>query len=270
MAAASTTTGARPPAWARVRGVLAILLWSAVLGGVIVGFGALGSSGSLQTPALTDPGAWAEWAARREPLTVVFAVLRLVVIAVAWYLLGVTTVGTLARLFRWGRLVTLADLLTVPSVRHLLQGALGVGLATAALASVQGPHADDPAQRPTVASVQLAQARQSAAMEGGTEVASIRSLADGSMVASMRAVGTGGDAGAPAPTMWQTQPGEHFWSMAEQVLEASWGRAPTDAEVMPYWQQLVETNRGRLADPGNPDLIYPGQEFEVPPPPSAS
>lgn len=272
MATASGTAAARPPLWPRLRGVLTVLAWIAVLVGVIVGFGALGSSGSLQTPALTDPGAWGEWAGRREPLTVVFAVLRLIVIAAAWYLLGVTIVGTLARVFRWGRLVTVADLLTVPSVRHLLQGALGVGLATAALASVQGPQSEDAGQRPTLATVQLAQAREAAALEGGTEVASIRSLADGSMVASMRAVGAEasapGDA-APSVTMWQTQPGEHFWSMAEQVLEASWERAPTDAEVTPYWQQLVETNRGRLADPGNPDLIYPGQEFEVPAPPPA-
>lgn len=268
---ASSTAGVpRAPVWPRIRGVLTVVAWSAVLVAVIVGFGALGSSGALQTPALTDPGAWGEWAGRREPLTVVFAVLRLLVIGIAWYLLGVTIVGTLARLFRWGRLVTLADLLTVPSVRHLLQGALGVGLATAALASVQGPAAEAPGQQPTIATVQLAQARDAAVLDGGTEVASIRSLADGTTVATMRAVGAEAPgASAPAATMWQAQPGEHFWSMAEQVLEASWGRAPTDAEVTPYWEHMVELNRGRLADPGNPDLVYPGQEFEVPAPPPA-
>lgn len=268
---ASSTAGLpRAPVWPRIRGVLTVVAWSAVLVAVIVGFGALGSSGALQTPALTDPGAWGEWAGRREPLTVVFAVLRLLVIGIAWYLLGVTIVGTLARLFRWGRLVTLADLLTVPSVRHLLQGALGVGLATAALASVQGPAAEAPGQQPTIATVQLAQARDAVVLDGGTEVASIRSLADGTTVATMRAVGAEAPgASAPAATMWQAQPGEHFWSMAEQVLEASWGRAPTDAEVTPYWEHMVELNRGRLADPGNPDLVYPGQEFEVPAPPPA-
>ena len=36
---------------------------------------------------------------------------------------------------------------------------------------------------------------------------------------------------------------------------------------MPYWQQLIEVNRDRLAPPGDPDLIHPGQRFHLPDPP---
>lgn len=252
----------------RVGGVALVVGWLALLAGVLVGFGALGS-GTLATPALTDLGAWGPWMDQREPLTIAFAVLRLVVIAVAWYLVGVTVVGAVARLLRWGRLVTVADLLTVRSVRVLLQSALGMGLATAALASVQTPAAQGPVRPPTVATVAMADAQDALLRApAGEEVASIRSIDTAAVVATMRPV-DGGEQPVAQSVLWRTAPGEHFWSMAEQVLEASWGRAPTDAEVTPYWEQMVERNRGRLADPGNPDLVYPGQEFEVPPPPPA-
>ncbi len=58
--------------------------------------------------------------------------------------------------------------------------------------------------------------------------------------------------------------GDNFWDLAEGELSEAWGRAPTDAEVVPHWQALVEANRDRLAPPGDPDLIYPGQLFTVP------
>jgi nucleoid-associated protein YgaU len=58
--------------------------------------------------------------------------------------------------------------------------------------------------------------------------------------------------------------GDNFWDLAEGELSHAWGRAPTDAEVVPHWQSLIEANRDRLAPPGDPDLIYPGQLFVVP------
>jgi hypothetical protein len=72
----------------------------------------------------------------------------------------------------------------------------------------------------------------------------------------------------PPGDRWTVRPGECFWSIAEDVLAGTWGRAPTDAEIVPYWLRLIERNRAALADRGNADLIYPGQVFAVPPPPS--
>jgi DNA-binding SARP family transcriptional activator/nucleoid-associated protein YgaU len=59
--------------------------------------------------------------------------------------------------------------------------------------------------------------------------------------------------------------GDNFWTIAERALAGRWGRAPRDDEIAPYWRQLVEINRPRLAPPGDPDLIYPGQRFLTPP-----
>ena len=43
------------------------------------------------------------------------------------------------------------------------------------------------------------------------------------------------------------QPGDNFWDLAEGQLTEAWGRAPTDAEVVPHWQALVDSNLPSLA-----------------------
>jgi hypothetical protein len=69
---------------------------------------------------------------------------------------------------------------------------------------------------------------------------------------------------AAAPHTWTIAPGEHLWAVATETLIDSWHRAPTDAEVVPYWHELIETNRSRLIDAGNPDYVLPGQTFVLP------
>ena len=63
---------------------------------------------------------------------------------------------------------------------------------------------------------------------------------------------------------WVVQPGDHFWHIAKSTLEQAWGRTPDDGEIVPYWRQLIDTNRHLLAPPRDPDLIHPGQRFELP------
>ena len=58
--------------------------------------------------------------------------------------------------------------------------------------------------------------------------------------------------------------GESFWVIAEHEV-ARVSPAPTNAEIAHYWQTLIAANAGHLAQPGNPDLILPGQVFTVPP-----
>jgi len=69
-----------------------------------------------------------------------------------------------------------------------------------------------------------------------------------------------------ASTQWTVRPGECFWSIAERVLTAHTGQAPTDAEIVPYWHRLIDANRAELVQRENPDLILPGQVFTVPNP----
>jgi nucleoid-associated protein YgaU len=72
---------------------------------------------------------------------------------------------------------------------------------------------------------------------------------------------------APVPAdRWTVKPGECFWTIAERVLSDHAGRAPSDAEIVPYWRRLIDANRLELAQRDNPDLIFPGQVFVVPAP----
>jgi hypothetical protein len=68
----------------------------------------------------------------------------------------------------------------------------------------------------------------------------------------------------PSMAVHRVQPGEHFWSIAEQVVIERDGPSASDAEIAAYWRQLVEVNRDRLVDPDDPDLVLPGQVFELP------
>ncbi len=59
-------------------------------------------------------------------------------------------------------------------------------------------------------------------------------------------------------------PGGSFWTVAEDHVTDSLGRAPTDAEIGAYWLDLIDANRSSLPDPGNPDLLYVGTTLVLP------
>jgi hypothetical protein len=79
---------------------------------------------------------------------------------------------------------------------------------------------------------------------------------------------------APPPALpsidaavWVVEPGDSFWSIAEDVV----GGASRDAQVderavARYWRRLVDANRSDLVDPSNADLLVTGQRLVVPPP----
>ena len=56
-------------------------------------------------------------------------------------------------------------------------------------------------------------------------------------------------------------PGDSFWSLAVEAVGDHAGPGPVDD----YWRRLIARNRARLVDPGNPDLLYPGQVLLLPP-----
>jgi nucleoid-associated protein YgaU len=68
------------------------------------------------------------------------------------------------------------------------------------------------------------------------------------------------------PDTWVVAAGDHLWGIAEQTLaDRSGARPPADATLR-YLEVLVAANRGTLLDPGDPDLILPGQVFALPDP----
>jgi hypothetical protein len=60
-------------------------------------------------------------------------------------------------------------------------------------------------------------------------------------------------------------PGDHLWAVAEDRVADVLQRPGTDDQITTYWLRLVQLNRAELADPGNPDLVFPGQTIRLPP-----
>ena len=56
--------------------------------------------------------------------------------------------------------------------------------------------------------------------------------------------------------------------MASVTLGQQWAATPTDAQILDYLQDLISANRDRLAVASDPDLVYPGQVFVLPPVPA--
>jgi hypothetical protein len=77
-------------------------------------------------------------------------------------------------------------------------------------------------------------------------------------------VSTAVAAPAAAPSATHTVvSGDTFWSIAEDALRS--GPSSSETDVATYWRALVELNRDRLRVAGEPDLIFPGQVFDLPP-----
>ena len=246
-----------------VRRSIPLVAWVVGLTAVLAGAVALGSSPSLAAPPVSRPGELSGWLAVRGPVQASFAVLRLVVVVLAAYLLLATVLAVAARLCRPGRMVEALDARSSAWLRHIVEMALGAGLVGVPVGVVD---AGGPVARSEISADLLA----------------VETLADGSAVGDD--VPAAEEWSAP-PTMQRLDPpgraaaamsevvigaGDHLWSVAERALAVAWGRPPVDAEVAPFWQQVVEVNRPRLADPANPDLLFVGQVVAVPVPPAAA
>lgn len=218
----------------------------------------LAATGDLAAPPMASLDGLSGWVDARQPAAAAVALARLTAELSVWYLLAVSALHAIAGVTRAAGGHRVADAIATPAVRRLVRAGLGLGLAAAS--SVGGrDEVGAPGtvtMTPVAESVVVTQTRIED--PGGTAFMRPDVARDGG-VAQMVPVAPGG------PTIWVVGPGDSFWSIAEELLADAWGRPPTDAETDPVWRGLVERNRGRLVDPGDPDAIHPGQVFEVPP-----
>jgi nucleoid-associated protein YgaU len=221
---------------------------------------------------------------------------RMCGLAVGWYLAVATVLGTCARLLGSVRAVRVADVVALPSLRRLLNATVGASLAVASTAPAAWAEASPPIEEPAP-TIRLLPERDRAPVHAAGSadppaVTTSTSPPTGSPVEEQPTPPPSAPAavaepapppdssppatvpaspGLPAPdeATWTVAGGEHFWSIARQVLARAWQRPPTDREVDPYWRSLVEANRSRLHEPGNADLLFAGQVLTVPRPPPA-
>lgn len=223
------------------------------------------------------------WLAGTAPEDVVVAVVRLVALVVAWWLLGSTVLYVLARAVRFPALIRAVEWATLPSVRRLLDGVAtttivassvlgGAGVASAATA--------DPA--PVVVSLgdngtTTTTAPPYRPRPAGDDV--VPTLAP-QVQATITPPGSGkAHAVEERPVLLATPPpakeatatyvvksGDNLWTIAERQVVEMTGHSEqeiTTEQVREYWVRLQKANRHRLHS-GNPDLIFAGEELVLP------
>jgi hypothetical protein len=263
-----------------------LLAWTAVLALGLRGLHALGA-GPLRVPlsSVHDLSAWLD---RTPPEVMAVAIVRLVALAAGWYLAVCTLALTLARPVARSRVASAAARATPAILRRLVVGGGGLGLAAGTAVGALPSTLVAPAPlAPRPAAAAIVGAAQDASPPTATMTRGARDMPTAVMtrlpaidtpaavMTRLPATDTPGASRSPparatrdaaaAPPSWAVEAGDSFWSIAAEML-AEAGEAPTDRRVIGYWRRLVEANHGRLLDPGNPDLLVPGQEVVLPDP----
>lgn len=162
-----------------------------------------------------------------DPATAVMSVVRVTAGVLAAYLCAATVLAI--------RLPRVAPRF----VRRLVAGAVGTGLLVTPLVASAEPRPAPPAEVPV-----LRRQPAPAPTHGSHDVS------------------TANEASTPRQNEEVVvAAGDHLWSIAERTLTARLGRMPSDAEVTPYWLELIELNADRVVDP---DLIFSGQVLRLP------
>jgi hypothetical protein len=221
------------------------------------------AGGALPAPPLGRPSQWSAWTTARDPVVVAFGVVRLLALAAAWYGLVVGVAGVVLRLVSARHLASLVDRLTVVPLRRLVVTTVAVGISTAPLAAGAAGASTAAGPAPGAPPATVTMHLLTPASDNTAPTSQPRAGPSSEVSHPPRPDPPAAGAVTAAAT-WTVQPGQCFWSIAEAELGRVWGRRPTAAEVVPYWNRLIEANRTALADPGNADLVFPGQVFALP------
>lgn len=260
--------------------------WGAAAGGcltvagIMVALHLLGS-GPLAAPDVGSVARLRAWVGDRDALTIGVVVLRLVALGVGYHLIATTSLALVGRMLRRPGLVRFAEMSTLAPLRGTIRRVAGLGLSASAMLATPLPQAAaNPAGTATLAVVDpapdspgpaiLERIEPDAAEPSGTATLRLEGtpvLPTPRSQASLRVVidHRPSDVTTTSFDRHQVRPGDHLWSIAEARLAAHLGRTPTDQEVAPYWQTVVAANP-QLVDA---DLLFPGDEITVPPPPGS-
>lgn len=226
---------------------------------VIVGLHALATLG-LRGPSGYDRAALDSWIS--DPIIALATVLRWLALVLAYYLLAVIVA-----------VVAVAGNLDASPLRHVIPsrmaGSIGLLLGLTAVALPVASHIErSPSSTvaldhspPTLEAIDAPPtleridpgvgARDSATRVTAHAPSSTLADADSDL--------------ADADSIWVVEPGDSFWTIAEEQLIEAWGTDDlSEAEIAGYWRTLITANNDRLVEAGNPDLLYPGQSLELP------
>lgn len=248
-----------------------------------------------------DLSAPMQWIGDAQPIDAVAAVLRVVGLVVAYYVLSTTVVYLAALATGNRRVISMIRPLAFPIVRSVADRVVAGTIAVSALATpllgstiASSPVVDVYATevttgyvpdvyRPDVYQPDVYRPDVHRLLEP-TRPTGTDQIMQGAYVGRPTTPGPDPDPPSPAPvdpdptdnagderpnplegSLMTVQPGDSLWSIAETRLTVALGRSPDDHETAPYWRRLIEDNMSKLRS-GNPDLIFPGEQLDLPDP----
>jgi hypothetical protein len=194
------------------------------------------------------------WVRATDPADAVVALIRLVALVAAGWLLLTTLIYMAARATDTSRALRALEWATLPTVRRVVDRAL-VFVAVGALVS-------------PASAVRLASSSTTGTVRDGRSGSSV-STATTPPTAPATATRV---PAAPVPSSATRDatvvvaPGDNLWSLAAAQLAATTGRARAtldDGEIARYWAVVCDANRARVRS-GDVNLIYPGELIVLP------
>ncbi|MGQ0849566.1 MAG: LysM peptidoglycan-binding domain-containing protein [Actinomycetota bacterium] len=192
------------------------------------------------------------------------AVLRLIGLGIAYWLLGTTALYAISRLLRLSAALKSVRWMTIRPMRRLVDGMLAGGLAVTmsmpAIASSTAPGyvpvpAGDPVPLPP------------ATNQAPDPVTPAQPTTAERDVHEMYVPVTPIRKEPPVPTLGAIEvivkAGDSMWKLAEERIVTWRGNEATDADIAPYWLAVIGANKNRIRS-GDPDLIYPGEVLILP------
>jgi hypothetical protein len=226
--------------------------------------------------AIASAGLWVLGGPPQNPLRMTSAVdpvagaaelIRIAASASALYLLCIGLLAMWARAVGSIRLARLSRAAAPNWLRKAAVGLTGAGV-LAAVAPIpvvrSGPDRDNSSPVAEVLAPAGSKITSSTAPLSSTTATSTTALAETTRSPLAPDPPT---ASEPASTVRHivVEHGDHLWGMAAAEMQRVRGQRPSESDVADYWRAVVETNRSRLVDPDNPDLIFRGQVIELPP-----
>jgi len=221
--------------------------------------------GALAAPPLTSVSGVLRWADERDAATIAMVAIRLATLLLGYHVLATTALVVAGRVLHLRRLADWAEAVTLPPFRGTAQRLVGLSMSVSTLLAGPGPGASAGAvvARPAMERVVIERVDPSTSSDAppGGDTATLR-------------VTPPPDPAPPRPTTpplpaapgssdattHTVVPGDHLWSISEAALARTLGRAPTDAEIDPYWRQVIAANPQFV----DPDLIHPNDVVNIP------
>jgi hypothetical protein len=262
--------------------------FAASTGAVLAGLAVVVTSRTLPLPSDLHPARLATWASDVGPTMATFTALRALGAALLGWMVLTASAGVVARRLRSASATRAIDRVSLPVVRRFANGVAGAALVAATLTSTVPAGAQSPptTTRPAVVTMHDVGPTSSEPDAVTQEAAPVAPLApalapsptlppisapaDAPTMQSpapvtMRALDPMAPpaAGSPGST-WVVAPGDTLWHVAERVVADRTGRRAEPTDTLAELDRLVAANADRLVVPGNPDLVFPGQELRLP------